>query len=309
MNPTLYDILGVAPDASAGQIKRAWRDAAERFEPGSGGSAAQFRLFNEAAETLLDPERRQEYDAQAGLSPTAAAGPATRTLPATSTQRTATAATTSARDATVTDGTATDATPADGTGVRTVPAGRPAAAGGEPGPAPAPGRAVPWPVLLGLAVLAAVLVALAAGPFIPGMGLAATRQVVAQDGLDEARRAAPAAAERAAEAILAYDYRSLEADRDAAADFMTDDYRKDYLDTFDSTVIEGAEKLKAKVTAQVRASGVSLATEDRVQVLLFVDQVTTSTANDEPQTALNRVMFTMQKARDGSWLVDDITSY
>ncbi|MGN6129973.1 MAG: J domain-containing protein, partial [Nocardioidaceae bacterium] len=62
MNPTLYDILGVRPDASADEIKRAWRDAAERFEPGSGSSGAQFRLFNEAAEVLLDPQRRREYD-------------------------------------------------------------------------------------------------------------------------------------------------------------------------------------------------------------------------------------------------------
>lgn len=70
MNPTLYDILGVPQDATPDQIKRAWRDAAERFEPGSGGSTSQFRLFNEAAEVLLDPARRREYDAQlAGESP------------------------------------------------------------------------------------------------------------------------------------------------------------------------------------------------------------------------------------------------
>ena len=55
MNPTLYDVLGVSPDASQEQIKTAWRDSAGRFEPGSGGSSAQFRLFNEAAEVLLDP--------------------------------------------------------------------------------------------------------------------------------------------------------------------------------------------------------------------------------------------------------------
>ena len=64
MNPTLYDILGVAPDASREEIRNAWRDAADRFEPGEGGSTKQFRLFNEAAEVLLDPERRKAYDAQ-----------------------------------------------------------------------------------------------------------------------------------------------------------------------------------------------------------------------------------------------------
>ena len=49
MNPTLYDILGVSEDATREEIRKAWRDAADRFEPGEGGSTKQFRLFNEAA--------------------------------------------------------------------------------------------------------------------------------------------------------------------------------------------------------------------------------------------------------------------
>jgi len=63
--PTWYDILGVAPDASAEEIKAAWRDATDKFEPGTG--AGQFRLFNEAADVLLDPAKRAEYDAELGL--------------------------------------------------------------------------------------------------------------------------------------------------------------------------------------------------------------------------------------------------
>jgi Mce-associated membrane protein len=40
-----------------------------------------------------------------------------------------------------------------------------------------------------------------------------------------------------------------------------------------------------------------------------VNQTTTSTANSgEPQTALNRVMFSMVREGD-TWRVDDITSY
>lgn len=171
-------------------------------------------------------------------------------------------------------------------------------------------RAVRPLTLVLLAVVAAVLVALAAGPFIGGVGVGAVRDVATQQALDDARRTAPAAAERAAAAILAYDHRSLEADRDAAARYMTEDYRKDYLDTFDGTVLEAAPELKARVRADVRASGVALAEEDRVEVLLFVNQTTVSTANSgEPQVALNRVMMTMERRPDGSWLVDGITSY
>jgi Mce-associated membrane protein len=170
-------------------------------------------------------------------------------------------------------------------------------------------RPVPWPIMVGLALLAVVLLAFAAGPFVDGMGWQDYRQVSAQDEVDSARRTAPAVAEDAAAAILAYDYKSLESDRNAAAQFMTPAYRKQYLDTFDSLVMKAAVARKAHVEASVRASGVTAAGADRVEVLLFVNQTTTSTANGgEPQTALNRVMFTMVR-QDDSWRVDDITSY
>lgn len=173
----------------------------------------------------------------------------------------------------------------------------------------APLRPVPWPAMAGLAVLAVVLLVVAAGPFVDGLGWKDYREVAEQSDIDSARRTAPAAAERAAEAILAYDYKSIEADRDAAAQFMTETYRKQYLDTFDGLVTKAAVERKAQVEASVRASGVTAAGTDRVEVLLFVNQTSTSTANSgEEQTALNRVMFAM--VREGeTWRVDDITSY
>ena len=60
-NPTWYDVLGVSRDASPAEIKAAWRNATDKFEPGSG--SGQFRMFNEAADVLLDHERREAYDA------------------------------------------------------------------------------------------------------------------------------------------------------------------------------------------------------------------------------------------------------
>ena len=168
---------------------------------------------------------------------------------------------------------------------------------------------VPWPVMAGLALLAVVLLVLAVGPFVDGMGWKDYREVSAQSEVDSARRTAPATAERAAAAILAYDYKSLESNRDTAAQFMTPEYRKQYLDTFDGLVMKTAVQRKAHVEASVRASGVTAAGADRVEVLLFVNQTTTSTANSgEPQTALNRVMFSMVREGD-TWRVDDITSY
>ena len=184
----------------------------------------------------------------------------------------------------------------------------PAPARTEPTPEATPKRPVGRWQLAVLALVAAVAVTLAAGPIIPGVGIAAIRQNSEHDAVAAASRTAPAAAERAAAAILAYDYETLEADRDNAAKFMTGDYRKQYLDTF-GLVLDNAPEVKAVVEAQVRASGVIHADADRVDVLLFVNQTTTSTANEgEPQTALNRVRMTMAQ-QGGTWLVDGITSY
>jgi Mce-associated membrane protein len=59
MTPTWYDLLGVAPDASPDDIRAAWKAAIADLDP----TDRRFRTLNEAAEVLLDPARRSEYDA------------------------------------------------------------------------------------------------------------------------------------------------------------------------------------------------------------------------------------------------------
>lgn len=154
-------------------------------------------------------------------------------------------------------------------------------------------------------LLTALLLAL----FVEGAGWGDWRRVQEHEQVADAIRTAPGAAEQAAAAILAYDHESLEADRDAAAALMTPEYREEYVETFNDLVLEPAKEQRAQVEADVRASGVAAAGPDRVEVLLFVNQTTVSTANGgEPQRALNRVVMAMEKV-DGAWRVDDITSY
>lgn len=172
-------------------------------------------------------------------------------------------------------------------------------------------RPAPPRLMVGLAAAAVVLLLTALGLalLVEGTGWGDWKRVQEHDQVTDAIRTAPGAAEQAAATILAYDYESLEADRDAAAALMTPEYREEYLETFDDLVLEAAEERKARVEADVRASGVAAAGPDRVEVLLFVNQTTVSTANSgEPQTALNRVVLAMEKV-DGAWRVDDITSY
>ena len=60
-----YDVLGVAADAGADEIKRAYRQLARRYHPDISGDerGAAFLELARAYEILSDPERRRSYDA------------------------------------------------------------------------------------------------------------------------------------------------------------------------------------------------------------------------------------------------------
>ena len=59
-SPTWYDVLDVSPDASADEIRAAWRAAIADLDP----TDRRFAALNQAAEVLLDPDRRAAYDAE-----------------------------------------------------------------------------------------------------------------------------------------------------------------------------------------------------------------------------------------------------
>jgi Mce-associated membrane protein len=60
MSPSLYDLLDVDPTASDVEIRAAWKSAIADLDP----TDRRFRAYNQAAEVLLDPERRAAYDAE-----------------------------------------------------------------------------------------------------------------------------------------------------------------------------------------------------------------------------------------------------
>lgn len=58
-----YEILGLKKDASLEEIKRAFRELAQKYHPDKpGGSAEKFKEINEAYQVLSDPEKRKMYD-------------------------------------------------------------------------------------------------------------------------------------------------------------------------------------------------------------------------------------------------------
>jgi molecular chaperone DnaJ len=57
-----YETLGVSKDASADEIKKAFRRQAVEHHPDRGGDEAKFKELNEAYEVLKDGEKRKRYD-------------------------------------------------------------------------------------------------------------------------------------------------------------------------------------------------------------------------------------------------------
>ncbi|MEL6350551.1 MAG: J domain-containing protein [Cyanobacteria bacterium J06627_28] len=68
-----YTLLGVAPNASAQDIRRAYRDLSKLYHPDtteleSAVATVKFQALNEAYATLSSPERRLTYDYKIGYS-------------------------------------------------------------------------------------------------------------------------------------------------------------------------------------------------------------------------------------------------
>jgi Mce-associated membrane protein len=169
---------------------------------------------------------------------------------------------------------------------------------GAPAPVTRPDtpRAVPTWLLAGLGVLAAGLVVATAWTWTRGDAT----------GDDPSVRDAQVAAERAVVPVLSYDHESLETDQREAQALMTGGYREEY-DKLFTVLEENAPQTQTRVTASVVASGIVRASEDRVQVLVFVDRPTTNKLHAEPVVYKDQVTVSMQRV-DGDWLVDDLTT-
>jgi molecular chaperone DnaJ len=75
-----YEVLGVAPNASEADLKKAYRRMAMKYHPdrnpGDAEAESRFKEAKEAYEVLADPQKRSAYDqfGHAGVDPSAAGG-------------------------------------------------------------------------------------------------------------------------------------------------------------------------------------------------------------------------------------------
>ncbi|MDJ0340983.1 hypothetical protein QMK19_08865 [Streptomyces sp. H10-C2] len=117
----------------------------------------------------------------------------------------------------------------------------------------------------------------------------------------------------AAPVILSYDYRYLDRDFAAADRFLTGSFRDQYRKTTTTVVKPTAAQYHGVVKATVAkppaggapAVSVLSGSADKVTVLLFMNQVTTSTKVAGPRLDLNRVRMTLVRTSQG-WKVSAV---
>ncbi|RLV56439.1 hypothetical protein D9V41_05010 [Aeromicrobium phragmitis] len=156
-------------------------------------------------------------------------------------------------------------------------------------------------------VLVAVL-ALAAGVALSGWGLWELRGG-GEQGLEAANRQASRAAGEAAETIFTFSHDALDEHEENAKALMTPDFQSEF-DKVAPGLRDIAPQREFEVQAQVQDAGAVPCGDDcsldRVQVLVFVDQVRLiAGAEEEPAVLGNRVVMTMERSQ-GTWLVDEI---
>ena len=266
MNVSLYDLLDVERDASPEQIRAAWKSAIADLEPGD----RRFRAYNEAAELLLDPDRRAAYDAELD-----------------------------AREPEPEPEPQPEATPAS--------AAEPAPAP-DASEAREPGRArrvltSTW-LLVGLLALTLVLAGTAAwlirsepsDDSVEGALRAAegTAQTAVPLIFSYDYRHLDADHDKAA-AYLTDDYRTRSAGYD---------------DLFESVIKQNAPRLQTVLKAEFISSGIIRTgggdqADDRVDVLVVFDQLTTNKELSEEQRSPPYAVVTIGN-EDGDWLVDDV---
>jgi Mce-associated membrane protein len=256
MNANWYDVLDVDPTATADEIRTAWRGAVADLDP----TDRRFRVYNQAAEVLLDPARRSAYDAELA-----------------------------ALQATQQDDVPDAVDPAEAAETDLPAVQEPGNRGRLP--------VVPGWALVSLAGL------VAASLVIVGVLLSKPSDAAVEDDT----QAAQSAAERAIVPLLSYDAQHLDQSAAAAQPYMTTNEKEQY-DKLFAVIRQNAPRTGTVVQAKYLASGIVRSGTDRVDVLVFVNQVTRNKQHPKvPVVYKNQVTVTMAKV-GGEWLVDDLTT-
>lgn len=152
----------------------------------------------------------------------------------------------------------------------------------------------------------AVLVALAGVLTVAALAVTVVGQVWlhGQRAEDRRERALASAARTAVTAVLSYDYRSLDSTLASTRPLLTGDARRQY-DEVSQPLHTTAPGIHAVTRAQVKVAAVLESGSRSGRVLLFVDQLSSSTNLRTPRLDQSRIVVTL--TRSGSrWLVSSL---
>lgn len=114
------------------------------------------------------------------------------------------------------------------------------------------------------------------------------------------------AAKTGTEALLSYSPDTLDKDLAAARSHLTGNFLDHYTKFTDDVVVPAARQRGVKTEASVARSAVSTMQPGQAQVLVFVNQVTTSKDRPTPALATSSVVVTLEKL-DGHWLISEFS--
>lgn len=124
---------------------------------------------------------------------------------------------------------------------------------------------------------------------------------------ERADRAAVAAAEKAVPQILGYSAATIDADLAAARSLVTGSFKGELTELYSTSVLPAVKADGVNTRAEVGEAGiVDRVTNEKIKVLLFVNQTTTSKTITTPKVDGSRVEVVMVKV-DDAWLVADLT--
>ncbi|GAA5054508.1 hypothetical protein [Nocardia callitridis] len=124
--------------------------------------------------------------------------------------------------------------------------------------------------------------------------------------IGSAAQAARAAAQTRVPTVLSYDVNTIDTEFAKVTDNLTGKFRDDFAQLSSSVIIPAAHKDAIVTKATVAGSAVVTAARDRVTLLLFLNQETTSSHYQGPRLDGSRVRVTMAGSGD-DWLISEIT--
>ena len=120
----------------------------------------------------------------------------------------------------------------------------------------------------------------------------------------DAQQQVIAAAKEGTEAVLSYSPDNLDQSLATAKSHLTGGFLDEYSRFTDEVVRPAVSQRGVKTEANVARAAVSQMDPGRAQVLVFVNQVTTSRERPSPALATSSVMVTMVRS-DGRWLISE----